>query len=88
MITSDDAHRVATGHRPGHGRGWPGLAARRVRRPMVRPRGLSQESVRGGSSCVVERTAGRVLFFPTSIWPTRIKSVYDQVVDRASQVQP
>jgi hypothetical protein len=34
----------------------------------------------------VERAAGRVMAFPSSISPDRIKTEYDQVVDRASQI--
>ena len=88
MITSDEAHRIATEvigpptapdgqgwHLEEFDAGW-----------LVREDWMAEESVRGGSFCVVERATGRVLSFPSSISPTRIKTEYHQVVDRASQL--
>ena len=53
---------------------------------FVREEWMSGEPVRGGSFCVVERTAGRVMACPSSISPSRIMTEYDQAVDRASQI--
>jgi hypothetical protein len=86
VITSDEAQRIATEviGPPAEGQGWhleefdAGW--------LVREDWMSEESVRGGSFCVVERATGRVLSFPSSISPTRIKTEYHQVVDRASQL--
>ena len=88
MITTDEAHRIATEvigpptAADGHGwhleefdAGW-----------LVREDWMGEESVRGGSFCVVDRATGRVLSFPSSISPTRITTEYHQVVDRASQL--
>lgn len=47
---------------------------------------FGDRSVRGGAVCVVERAAGRVMSFPSSIAVTRIMSEYKQVIDRASPV--
>jgi hypothetical protein len=88
MITSDDAQRIATqvigpATAPG-GQGWQleefGAGW------LVREDWMSQESVRGGSFCVIEKATGRVLAFPSSISPARIMTEYDQVVGRASPV--
>jgi hypothetical protein len=88
MITSDDAHRIATEAigpaTAADGQGWH--LEEFASGWLVREDWMSEESVRGGSFCVVERATGRVLAFPTSISPTRIVTEYDQVVDRASQV--
>jgi hypothetical protein len=88
MITSDEAHRIATEvigpATAGGGQGWhleefdAGW--------LVRADWTSDRPVRGGSFCVVERVTGRVLAFPLSISPTRIMTEYDQLVDRASQL--
>lgn len=88
MITSDDAHRIATEAigpaTAADGQGW------RLEEFdagwFIREDWMSEKSVRGGSFCVVERATGRVLAFPTSISPTRIMTEYEQVVDRASPV--
>jgi hypothetical protein len=47
---------------------------------------MSEKSIRGESFCAVERSTGQVLAFPSSISPTRIRTEYAQVVDRASPV--
>jgi hypothetical protein len=88
VITSDEAQRIATEviGRPtaADGQGWhlqefdAGW--------LVREDWMSEESIRGGSFCVVDRATGRVLSFPSSISPTRIMTEYHQVVDRASQI--
>ena len=88
MITSDEAERIATEvigpATAGDGQGWhleefdSGW--------LIREDWMSDRSVRGGSFCVVERATGRVLSFPSSISPTRIKTEYANVVDRASRI--
>jgi hypothetical protein len=88
VITSDEAHRIASQvigpPTAADGQGWhleefdAGW--------LVREDWMSEESIRGGSFCVVERATGRVLSFPSSISPTRIKTQYQQVLDRASQL--
>jgi len=88
MITSEQAQLIATEvigpATAADGQGWhleefdAGW--------FIREDWMSEESVRGGSFCVVERATGRVLAFPTSIGPDRIMTEYDQVVDRAAQV--
>jgi hypothetical protein len=88
VITSDEAHRIATEvigpPTAADGQGWhleefdSGW--------LVREDWMTEESIRGGSFCVVERATGRVLSFPSSISPTRIMTEYHQVVDRASQL--
>jgi hypothetical protein len=88
MITSDEAHRIATEvigpASAGGGQGWHleefdgGW--------LVREDWTSDKPVRGGSFCVVERLTGRVLAFPFSISPVRIMTEYDQLVDRASRL--
>ena len=88
MITTDEAQRIATEfigsptapdgegwHLEEFDAGW-----------LVREDWMSEQSVRGGSFCIVERATGRVLSFPTSISPTRIMTEYHQVVDRASRL--
>ena len=88
MITSEQAQRIATEvigpatatdgqgwHLEEFEAGW-----------FIREDWMSEESVRGGSFCVVERATGRVLAFPSSISPDRIMTEYDQVVDRATLV--
>jgi hypothetical protein len=88
MITSDEAHRIATEvigpadaadgagwHLEEFEAGW-----------LVREDWTSEKSARGGSLCVIEKTTGRVLAFPSSISPTRITTEYLDVVDRASYV--
>jgi hypothetical protein len=88
VITSDEAKRIATEvigpataadcqgwHLEEFDAGW-----------LVREDWMSEESIRGGSFCVVERATGRALSFPSSISPTRIQTEYHQVVDRASQL--
>ena len=88
MITSDEAQRIATEvigpATAADGEGWH-LEEFDVGW-FVREDWMSGESVRGGSFCVIEKAAGRVLAFPSSISPTRIKTEYAQVVDRASQL--
>jgi hypothetical protein len=76
VITSDEAQRIATQvigpPTAADGQGWhleefdAGW--------LVREAGISEESVWGGSLVVVERATGRVLSFPSSISPTRIKT--------------
>ena len=88
MITSEQAQQIATQvigpATAADGQGWhleefdAGW--------FIREDWMIEESVRGGSFCVVERATGRVLAFPSSISPDRIMTEYDQVVDRASQV--
>jgi hypothetical protein len=88
MITSDQAHRIATEvigpASAGGGQGWHleefdgGW--------LVREDWTSDRPVTGGSFCVVERLTGRVLAFPFSISPVRIMTEYDQLVDRASRL--
>lgn len=88
MITSDEAHRIATEiigpATAGGGQGWhleefdAGW--------LIRADWTSDRPVRGGSFCVVERVTGRVLAFPLSIPPARIMTQYDQLVDRASRL--
>jgi hypothetical protein len=88
MITSDEAHRIATEvigpASAGGGQGWHleefdgGW--------LVREDWTSDRPVRGGSFCVVERLTGRVLAFPFSISPVRIMTEYDQLVDRACRL--
>ena len=88
MITTEQAQRIATQvigpATAADGQGWhleefdAGW--------FIREDWMSEESVRGGSFCVVERATGRVLAFPSSISPDRIMTEYDQVADRASQV--
>jgi hypothetical protein len=88
MITSDEAHRIATEvigpPTAGGGQGWhleefdAGW--------LVRAKWTSDRPVRGGSFCVVERVTGRVLAFPFSISPARIMTEYDQLVDLASRL--
>ena len=88
MITSDDAQRIAAQiigpADAADGRGW-----QLEEFPdgwFVREDWMSGESVRGGSFCVVERAAGRMMAFPSSISPDRIKTEYNQVLDRASRI--
>jgi hypothetical protein len=88
MITSDEAHRIATEvigpATAGGGQGWhleefdAGW--------LIREDWTSDRPVRGGSFCVVERVTGRVLAFPFSIPPVRIMTEYDQLVVRASRL--
>jgi hypothetical protein len=88
MITSEQAQHIATQvigpATAADGQGWhleefdAGW--------FIREDWMSEESVRGGSFCVVERATGRVLAFPSSIAPDRIMTEYDQVADRATQV--
>jgi hypothetical protein len=88
VITSDEAKRIAAEvigpPTAADGQGWhleefdAGW--------LVREDWMAEESVRGGSFCVVERDTGRVLSFPSSISPTRIMTEYHQVIDRASQL--
>jgi hypothetical protein len=88
MITSDDAQRIAAEiigpAQAVDGQGWH--LEEFPAGWFVREDWMSEQSVRGGSFCVVERAAGRVMAFPSSISPDRIKTEYDQVVDRASQI--
>lgn len=88
MITSDDAQRIATAiigpAEAADGRGWH--LEEFQAGWFVREDWMSEQSVRGGSFCVVERADGRVMSFPSSISPDRIKTEYEQVVDRASQI--
>ena len=86
MISSDEAHRIATEvigpASAGGGQGWhleefnAGW--------LVRADWTSDKPVRGGAFCVVERVTGRVLAFPLSISPVRIMTEYDRLVDRAA----
>jgi hypothetical protein len=88
VITSDEAQRIATEvigpATAADGQGWhlqefdAGW--------LVREDWMGEESVRGGSFCILERATGRVLSFPSSISPSRIMTEYHQVVDRASQL--
>ena len=88
MITSDEARRIATEvigpASAGDGQGWQ--LEEFDAGWLVREDWMSEQSVRGGSFCVIEKAAGRVLAFPSSISPARIKAEYDQVVERASPV--
>ena len=88
MITTDEAQRIATEvigpPTAPDGQGW-GLEEFDAGW-LVREDWMSEQSVRGGSFCIVERATGRVLSFPTSISPTRIMTEYHQVVDRAFRV--
>jgi hypothetical protein len=88
MITSDDAQRIATEvigpASAGDGQGWQ--LEEFEAGWFIREDWMNEKSIRGGSFCVVERATGRILSFPTSISPTRIKTEYAQVVDRASEV--
>jgi hypothetical protein len=88
MITSDEAQRIATEvigpATAADGTGWQ--LEEFEAGWLVREDWMSEQPARGGSSCVIERATGRVLAFPSSISPSRIKAEYDQVVDRASQV--
>jgi hypothetical protein len=88
VITSDEAQRIATEvigpATAADGQGWhlqefdAGW--------LVREDWMGEESVRGGSFCILERATGRVLSFPSSISPSRIMTEYHQVVDRASRL--
>jgi hypothetical protein len=88
MITSEQAQRIATEvigpATAADGQGWhleefdAGW--------FIREDWMSEESVRGGSFCVVERATGRVFAFPSSISPDRIMNEYDQVAGRAAQL--
>jgi len=86
LITSDEAHRIATEvigpAAAGDGQGWH--LEEFSAGWLVREDWMSWDRVRGGSFCVVERAAGRVLAFPSSISPDRITTEYDEVADRAS----
>jgi hypothetical protein len=88
VITSDEAQRIATevigpATAP-DGEGWQ--LEEFDAGWLVREDWMSGGPVRGGSFCVIEKAAGRVLAFPSSISPTRIKTEYAQVVDRASRL--
>ncbi len=88
MITSDEAERIATEvigpAKAGDGQGWhleefdSGW--------FIREDWMSEESIRGGSFCVVERANRTSAGLLSSISPTRIMTQYAQVVDRASRV--
>lgn len=86
MITRDEAQRIAAEvvgpATAGDGQGWH--LEEFSAGWLIREDWMSREPVRGGSFCVVERAAGRVLAFPSSISPARITAEYDQVADRAS----
>lgn len=88
MITSDEAHRIATEviglATAGGGQGWH--LGEFDAGWLVREKWTSDRPVRGGSFCVVERVTGRVLAFPLSISPARVMTHYDQLVDRASRL--
>ena len=88
MITTEQAQRIATEvigpATAADGQGWH--LEEFAGGWFIREDWMSEESVRGGSFCVVERATGRVLAFPSSISPDRIMTEYDQVVDRASPV--
>jgi hypothetical protein len=88
VITSDEAERIATealGPATAEdGQGWHLEEFREGW--LIREDWMSDRSIRGGSFCVVERSTGRVLAFPSSISPTRIMTEYSDVVDRASHL--
>jgi len=86
MITEEQAKQIAgqvTGRQDGSWElvefddGW-----------LIRESSASDQSLRGGATRVIERDAGRVVRFPSSVPPGRILSEYAQVVGRGRVENP
>ena len=86
MITRDQAESIATEiigpATAAAGRGWH--LEEFPAGWFVREDWMSNTQIRGGSFCVVERSAGSVLAFPASIPPARIMTEYAQLAGRAA----